>query len=90
MFEQIWWFQVISEQVGVYRCSARVDFLENKDTIYPPMVNEEEMYEHMREVASDLLGPKNFRVVEPIMGAEDFTFYSQVIPAGFFLHRNHE
>ncbi|KAI5650689.1 hypothetical protein M9H77_36694 [Catharanthus roseus] len=76
--------EVISEQVGVYRCSARVDFLENKDTIYPPMVNEEEMYEHMREVASDLLGPKNFRVVEPIMGAEDFTFYSQVIPAGFF------
>lgn len=76
--------QVISEQARVFRCSAMVDFLENKDTIYPPTVNEEYMYEHVRKVAVDLLGPANFRVVEPMMGAEDFSFYSQEIPSAFF------
>ena len=42
------------------------------------------MYEHVKKVATDLLGPPNFRVVAPIMGAEDFSFYSEVVPAAFY------
>jgi IAA-amino acid hydrolase len=42
------------------------------------------MYEHVRKVATDLLGPTNFRVVPPMMGAEDFSFYTQVVPAAFY------
>ncbi|KAB1221075.1 IAA-amino acid hydrolase ILR1-like 6 [Morella rubra] len=76
--------EVIVDQAYVYRCSAVVDFFEKESTIYPPTVNDEKMYEHVRKVAIDLVGPTNFRVVPPMMGAEDFSFYSQMIPAGFF------
>ncbi|KAE8100715.1 hypothetical protein FH972_018582 [Carpinus fangiana] len=76
--------EVIVEQASVYRCSATVDFFEKEYTIYPPTVNDEKMYEHVRKVAIDLVGPTNFRVVPPMMGAEDFSFYSEVVPAGFF------
>ncbi|KAL0351502.1 UNVERIFIED_CONTAM: IAA-amino acid hydrolase ILR1-like 6 [Sesamum calycinum] len=76
--------QVIVSQAKVYKCSATVDFFENADTIYPPMVNDEQMYEHVKRATVDLVGPTNFRVVQPVMGAEDFSFYSEVIPAAFF------
>ncbi|XP_052188433.1 IAA-amino acid hydrolase ILR1-like 6 [Diospyros lotus] len=76
--------EVIVEQASVYRCSATVDFFEKEYTIYPPTVNDKQMYEHVAKVAVDLLGPTNFRVVPPMMGAEDFSFYSEVIPAAFF------
>ncbi|XP_042506385.1 IAA-amino acid hydrolase ILR1-like 6 [Macadamia integrifolia] len=76
--------EVIVEQASVYRCSATVDFFDKENLIYPPTVNDERMYEHVRKVANDLVGSKNFRVVEPMMGAEDFSFYSQVVPAAFF------
>ncbi|RVX22656.1 IAA-amino acid hydrolase ILR1-like 6 [Vitis vinifera] len=67
------------EQARVFRCSATVDFFEKEYTIYPPTVNDEGMYEHVRKVAIDLFGPTNFRVVPPMMGAEDFSFYSEVV-----------
>ncbi|XP_004249219.1 IAA-amino acid hydrolase ILR1-like 6 isoform X2 [Solanum lycopersicum] len=76
--------EVFTEQASVFRCSATVDFFEDKDTIYPPTVNDDTMYEHVRMVASDLVGTTNFKVVPPMMGAEDFSFYSEVIPAAFF------
>ncbi|XP_057987059.1 IAA-amino acid hydrolase ILR1-like 6 isoform X3 [Hevea brasiliensis] len=76
--------EVIVEQASVFRCSATVDFFEQEYTIYPPTVNNDHMYEHVRKVAIDLLGPTNFRVVPPMMGAEDFSFYSQVVPAAFY------
>ncbi|KAL5558261.1 hypothetical protein UlMin_034472 [Ulmus minor] len=76
--------EVIVEQARVYGCEATVDFFEREYTIYPPTVNDDKMYEHVRKVAVDLLGEKNFRVVPPMMGAEDFSFFSEVVPAGFF------
>ncbi|WRX31428.1 Peptidase M20 - like 10 [Theobroma cacao] len=76
--------EVIVEQASVFRCSATVDFFEKEYTIYPPTVNDDRMYEHVKKVATDLLGPPNFRVVPPMMGAEDFSFYSQVVPAAFY------
>ncbi|XP_058097256.1 IAA-amino acid hydrolase ILR1-like 6 [Magnolia sinica] len=76
--------EVIVEQASVYRCTATVNFFEKEHHIYPPTVNDEEMYEHVKKVAVDLVGPENFRVVPPMMGAEDFSFYSEVVPAAFF------
>ncbi|KAL1833670.1 hypothetical protein ACET3Z_003321 [Daucus carota] len=76
--------QVIVNQANVFRCSATVDFFKKQSTIYPPTVNDNDMYEHVRKVATDLLGPTNFRVVPPMMGAEDFSFYSEVVPAAFY------
>ncbi|CAN4118514.1 unnamed protein product [Withania somnifera] len=76
--------EVFTEQARVFRCSATVDFFEDKDTIYPPTVNDDRMYEHVKMVAGGLVGTTNFKVVPPMMGAEDFSFYSEVIPAAFF------
>ncbi|KAL3840019.1 hypothetical protein ACJIZ3_024610 [Penstemon smallii] len=76
--------EVIVAQAKVYRCSATVDFFKNTDSIYPPMVNDNQMYEHVKKATIDLVGSENFQVVQPVMGAEDFTFYSEVIPAAFF------
>ncbi|XVF39309.1 hypothetical protein PTKIN_Ptkin01aG0024300 [Pterospermum kingtungense] len=76
--------EVIVEQASVFRCSATVDFFEKESTIYPPTVNDDCMYEHVKKVATDLLGPPNFLVVPPMMGAEDFSFYTQVVPAAFY------
>ncbi|CAN1730161.1 IAA-amino acid hydrolase ILR1-like 6, partial [Linum perenne] len=76
--------EVIEEQATVFRCTATVNFFEGESRIYPPTVNDDRMYEHVRKVAMDLLGPANFRVVPPMMGAEDFSFYSAVVPAAFY------
>ncbi|XP_022141662.1 IAA-amino acid hydrolase ILR1-like 6 [Momordica charantia] len=76
--------EVIVEQASVYRCSGTVDFFEKEYTIYPPTVNDEKMYEHVKKVAIDLLGSHNFKVVPPMMGAEDFSFYTEFVPAAFF------
>ncbi|XP_047980080.1 IAA-amino acid hydrolase ILR1-like 6 [Salvia hispanica] len=76
--------EVIVAQAKVYKCSATVDFFKDSDSIYPPMVNNDLMYEHVKRVSTDLGGPANFEVVEPVMGAEDFSFYSEVVPAAFF------
>uniref|UniRef100_A0A7N0TPD8 Uncharacterized protein n=1 Tax=Kalanchoe fedtschenkoi TaxID=63787 RepID=A0A7N0TPD8_KALFE len=76
--------EVIVEQSNVYGCTATLDFFEKESSIYPPMVNNDDMYEHVKQAAIDLFGTKNFKEVAPMMGAEDFAFYSQVVPAAFF------
>ncbi|XP_078444578.1 IAA-amino acid hydrolase ILR1-like 6 isoform X1 [Wolffia australiana] len=76
--------QVIVEQAKVYRCTAVVDFYEKDYPFYPPTVNDEALVGHVRRVSGDLLGRDNFRTVAPVMGAEDFSFYAQVVPAALF------
>ncbi|KAK6938394.1 Peptidase M20, partial [Dillenia turbinata] len=77
--------EVIVEQASVFRCMATVDFFENEyESIYPPMLNSDQLYDHVRKAAIDLLGLKSFSVVPPGMGSEDFAFYSEVVPAAFF------
>ncbi|XP_020680700.1 IAA-amino acid hydrolase ILR1-like 6 isoform X2 [Dendrobium catenatum] len=71
------------EESNVYRCTASVNFFE-KERFYPPMVNDVTMYEHVKNVAIGLLGSKNYRLVPQVMGAEDFSFYSEIIPAAFY------
>ncbi|XP_052202553.1 IAA-amino acid hydrolase ILR1-like 6 [Diospyros lotus] len=76
--------EVIVEQARVFRCSATVDFFQKDYTIYPPTVNDQGIYEHVRKVAVDLWGAAKFTVVPPMMGAEDFSFYSELVPAAYF------
>uniref|UniRef100_A0ACD5UHR5 Uncharacterized protein n=1 Tax=Avena sativa TaxID=4498 RepID=A0ACD5UHR5_AVESA len=75
--------EVVTMQARVHGCEASVDFFEEQ-SFYPPMVNDARMYEHVKAVAKELLGVGAYRDVPPMMGAEDFSFYSQVIPAGFY------
>ncbi|EPS73983.1 hypothetical protein M569_00763, partial [Genlisea aurea] len=75
--------EVMVAQSEVYGCSATVDFFGGSDAVYPPTTNDNKMYEHMKKTALRLVGTDNFRVVEPLMGAEDFSFYSELVPAVF-------
>ncbi|CAL5041170.1 unnamed protein product [Urochloa decumbens] len=75
--------EVIAAQSRVHGCAAAVDFFED-ESFYPPTVNDARMYGHVRRVATELLGAGSYRDVPAMMGAEDFSFYSQVVPAGFY------
>ncbi|KAH7554129.1 hypothetical protein ACOSP7_028859 [Xanthoceras sorbifolium] len=77
--------EVIEIQVAVHQCSAAVDFLEETLRPYPATVNDEELYEHAKEVGASLLGRPNVRLLPVSMGAEDFSFYSQKMAAAFFM-----
>ncbi|GJN39194.1 hypothetical protein PR202_gb28296 [Eleusine coracana subsp. coracana] len=75
--------EVITAQSRVHGCEATVDFFEN-ESFYPPTVNDARMYAHVKRTATEMLGPAGYRDVPPMMGAEDFSFYSQAVPAGFY------
>uniref|UniRef100_K4AI53 Peptidase M20 dimerisation domain-containing protein n=1 Tax=Setaria italica TaxID=4555 RepID=K4AI53_SETIT len=76
--------QVIEGQAAVSRCTATVDFMEEKHRPYPATVNDEAMYAHARAVAEGMLGEANVRLCPQFMAAEDFGFYAEKIPAVFF------
>ena len=75
--------EVMTLQPRVHGCEASVDFFENQ-SFYPPTVNHPRMYAHVKAMARALLGDAGYRDVPPMMGAEDFSFYSQAVPAGFY------
>jgi IAA-amino acid hydrolase len=76
--------QVIQGQAAVSRCTAAVDFMEEKLRPYPATVNDEAMYAHAKAVAESMLGEANVKLCPQFMAAEDFGFYAQKIPAAFF------
>ncbi|KAK1263426.1 IAA-amino acid hydrolase ILR1-like 7 [Acorus gramineus] len=73
--------EIIEAHATVHQCT--VDF--SKDMIpCPPTVNDESMYSHAKRVGESLLGEASFAKCEMIMGAEDFSFYSQKMPSSLF------
>ncbi|XP_038906100.1 IAA-amino acid hydrolase ILR1-like 3 [Benincasa hispida] len=78
--------EVIKLQSAVHQCRATVDFMEEKARFYPPIINDQSLYNHVKKVGQHLLGgPSNVLHLPNTMGAEDFSFYSQHIPAAFFM-----
>ncbi|KAK2655614.1 hypothetical protein Ddye_008666 [Dipteronia dyeriana] len=77
--------EITEIQAAVHQCSATVDFLEEKQRPYPVTVNDEELYEHTKEVGASLLGGPNVCLLPMTMGTEDFSFYSQKMEAAFFM-----
>ncbi len=51
---------------------------------YPVLNNEENLTREVRQYTEDFLGKENVLDIDPSMGAEDFAFYSQQIPACFY------
>ena len=47
-------------------------------------VNDKDLHEFFQKVAGDILGAQNILDKQPTMGAEDFSFYADVIPGYFF------
>lgn len=72
-------------QALVHRCTCIVDFMLEKRRPYPPVVNHETMYEHAKRVGEVLLGEPNVHLLPMSMGAEDFSFYSEKMPAAIFI-----
>ena len=61
---------------------ATVDVL--IDVGYPAVVNNDELYVVARKLAEEFAGTENVETTEMRMGAEDFGYYSQVIPGCFY------
>ncbi len=51
---------------------------------YPPNMNDPVATESLHRTIASLLGANAFEKSEPAMGAEDFSFYSQVVPSSFY------
>ncbi|KAK1285272.1 IAA-amino acid hydrolase ILR1-like 1 [Acorus calamus] len=76
--------EVIKGQAAVQRCSATVDFLEKDRPLFPVTVNNKDLHEHFLNVAGDIVGLRNIRDQQPLMGAEDFAFFTEVFPAYYY------
>jgi IAA-amino acid hydrolase len=61
------------------RCDAQVDFLD----AYPPTVNDAHCWDVAQSVARDMLGESNIQQLLPVMGGEDFSYYTNRIPGCF-------
>ncbi|KAK6944876.1 Peptidase M20 [Dillenia turbinata] len=76
--------EVITRQAGVHRCNATINFHADNKPFYPVTVNNKDLYEHFQEVAGNMVGVENIKGMIPLMGAEDFAFYAEAIPAFFY------
>ena len=61
-------------------CSATVRCL---DDPYPPTVNDAGLWEDVRGFAGEMLGAESVHEIPPVMGGEDFAFYTERIPGCF-------
>ncbi|RYQ87567.1 hypothetical protein Ahy_B09g095085 isoform C [Arachis hypogaea] len=77
--------QVITGQAAVHRCTAEVDFHEDKKPLYPATINDDKLHEHFLEVAKKVVGNNNVHGMEPVTVSEDFSFYQEALPGYFFM-----
>ncbi|RWW25428.1 hypothetical protein GW17_00010223 [Ensete ventricosum] len=75
---------VIVAQASVQRCSASVDFLNKDRPFFPVTVNSKDLHGHFQKVAAKMLGVSNVGDRKPVMGAEDFSFFGEVIPSAYY------
>ncbi|KAH1237804.1 IAA-amino acid hydrolase ILR1-like 4 [Glycine max] len=75
--------KVVIAQAAVLRCNATVNFFEGEKPFFPATINNNDLHEHFGTVAVNLLGINKVNDMPPLMGAEDFSFYQEVMP-GYF------
>lgn len=61
-------------------CEATIEFPGNA---YPPTVNDGDVWNRIQEFAGELLGRDAVHEVPPVMGGEDFAFYTERVPGCF-------
>lgn len=76
---------MVETQAAVHCCKAELDFMEETPLPYPVTENDEGMYEHAKTVAEIILGKPNMQVLPVTMGGEDFSFFTQKMPATMFV-----
>lgn len=72
--------EVSGQVAAANRCEAMVAFPGND---YPPVINDEACWRSVRETAAELVGEGAVRELPPVMGGEDFAFYTQRVPGCF-------
>ena len=72
--------EIATQVAAAHRCEARVSFPGND---YPPTVNDEHCWGLAQQIGADLLGSSNVSESPPVMGGEDFAFYTERIPGCF-------
>eukprot|EP01018_Ginkgo_biloba_P022750 Gb_16633 [translate_table: standard] len=76
--------EVIVGQAAVHQCTAVVEYFEKQQMFYPPTTNDRKLNDHVRKVATDVVGVHNLEITPRVMGAEDFSFYTEIVPGAFF------
>lgn len=76
--------EVIVAQASVQRCTATVDFLTKERPFFPVTINSEKLHDYFKKVAEEVMGTENVRDRAPVMGAEDFSFFSEVVPEAYY------
>ena len=66
----------------VHSMGGEIDLL--IDVGYPSVYNNESLNETTRKKAEEFIGKANVEETEPRMGAEDFGYYTQLIPGCFY------
>lgn len=71
----------IATQVGAaHRCEVETAFPGND---YPPTINDEVCWNAAKELAGELTSPDHVMELPPVMGGEDFAFYTEQVPGCF-------
>ena len=73
--------EVAQSIAAANRCEAEVSFPGND---YPPTINDAECWQLGKSAAKEILGEENLiEMPDPIMGGEDFAYYTEEIPGCF-------
>jgi IAA-amino acid hydrolase len=73
---------VATQVAAANRCEAVVEFTGHD---YPPVINDETCWHSARAMAGEMLGTKSVMELPPVMGGEDFAFYTQHVPGVFIV-----
>ncbi|KAL4560022.1 hypothetical protein LXL04_032170 [Taraxacum kok-saghyz] len=76
--------EVIIGQSSVHRCNATVKFATKEKPFYPATINDDNLHIFFQEIAGSVLGVDNVKEMLPLTGAEDFSFYQEIIPGYFY------
>ena len=72
--------EVATQIAAANRCEAHVEFPGND---YPPVLNDAACWASVRAMAGEMLGEKAVLELPPVMGGEDFAFFTQRVPGCF-------
>ena len=72
--------EIIQAVSKAHRCTASVEYPGHD---YPPTINDGQLWEKVKEFTTELLGEGKVFDVSPVMGGEDFAYYTQHVPGCF-------
>ncbi|TVP98860.1 MAG: amidohydrolase [Planctomycetaceae bacterium] len=67
-----------------FRCTATLESVEGEVDL-PATVNDATCWETTRELATDMLSAEQVHEAPPVLGGEDFSFYTQAVPGCFMV-----